>query len=100
MIIRSMIDRGGSAGDRARGWRNGAGHGESILLIRGTCAILPPMYRESLLARHAPSREVGAHHGDERRRHAPVDRRAARLERLGARVPLEPVAATAAGVLF
>src|SRR5215813_1262489 len=46
------------------------------------------------------SREVGAHPGDERRRHAAVERRASRLERLGARAPPESVAATAAGVLF
>jgi len=58
------------------------------------------MYRESLLARYASSREVGAHRGDEWRWHAPVDRCASRLERLGSRTPLEPVAATAACVLF
>jgi transposase len=49
-----------------------------------------------MLARNEPYREVGVHSFDERRRHSTVDRLASRLERLGCRVHLEPVAATAA----
>ena len=40
--------------------------------------------------------ELGAHYFDERRRHDTVDRWAQRIERLGYRVHLEPVATTAA----
>jgi len=40
--------------------------------------------------------ELGAHYFDERRRHYTVDRLAQRIERLGYRVHLEPVATTAA----
>ena len=47
-------------------------------------------------ARNEPSRELGANYFDERRRHSTVGRLASRLERLGYRVHLEPVAATAA----
>jgi hypothetical protein len=47
-----------------------------------------------MLARHEPYRELGGNYFDERRRHSPVDRLAARLERLGYRVHLEPVMAT------
>ena len=47
-------------------------------------------------ARNEPYRELGANYFDERRRHSTVDRLASRLERLGYRVHLEPVAATAA----
>jgi transposase len=46
--------------------------------------------------RHEPYHELGAHSFDERRRHSPVDRLAQRIERLGYRVHLEPVATTAA----
>jgi transposase len=49
-----------------------------------------------MLARNEPYRELGANYFDERRRHYTVDRLASRLERLGYRVHLEPVAATAA----
>jgi hypothetical protein len=49
-----------------------------------------------MLTRHEPYRELGAHDFDERRRHYTVDRLAQRLERLGYRVHLEPVAAPAA----
>ena len=48
------------------------------------------------LARNEPYREVGGNYFDERQRHYTVDRLASRLERLGYRVHLEPVAATAA----
>jgi transposase len=46
--------------------------------------------------RHEPYHELGARYFDERRRHYTVDRLAQRIERLGYRVHLEPVAATAA----
>jgi transposase len=46
--------------------------------------------------RHEPYHELGAHSFDERRRHSTVDRLAQRIERLGYRVHLEPVATTAA----
>jgi transposase len=49
-----------------------------------------------MLTRNEPYRELGAHYFDERRRHSTVDRLAQRLERLGYRVHLEPVAAPAA----
>ena len=55
MIIRSMIDRGGSAGDRARGCRDGAGHGAIILPITGTCALCARLHRESSFV-HRPRR--------------------------------------------
>ena len=43
-----------------------------------------------------PYRELGATYFDERRRHYTVDRLLSRIERLGYRVHLEPVAAPAA----
>jgi len=49
-----------------------------------------------MLTRHEPYRELGARYFDERRRHYTVDRLAQRIERLGYRVHLEPVAPTAA----
>jgi transposase len=49
-----------------------------------------------MLARNEPYRELGGNYFDERQRHYTVDRLASRLERLGYRVHLEPVAATAA----
>jgi transposase len=49
-----------------------------------------------MLTRHEPYHELGAHYFDERRRHYTVDRLAQRIERLGYRVHLEPVATTAA----
>jgi transposase len=49
-----------------------------------------------MLARHEPYRELGSNYFDERQRHYTVDRLASRLERLGYRVHLEPVPATAA----
>ena len=49
-----------------------------------------------MLTRHEPYHELGAHSFDERRRHSTVDRLAQRIERLGYRVHLEPVATTAA----
>jgi transposase len=48
------------------------------------------------LTRHEPDHELGARYFDERRRHDTVDRLAQRIERLGYRVHLEPVATTAA----
>jgi transposase len=48
------------------------------------------------LARNEPYRELGGNYFDERQRHYTVDRLASRLERLGYRVHLEPVAAPAA----
>jgi transposase len=47
-----------------------------------------------MLSRHEPYRELGAHYFDERRRHHLVDQLTRRIERLGYRVTLEPVAAT------
>jgi len=49
-----------------------------------------------MLTRHEPYHELRARYGDERRRHYAVDRLAQRIERLGYRVHLEPVAATMA----
>jgi len=49
-----------------------------------------------MLTRQEPYHELGAHYFDERRRHDTVDRLAQRIERLGYRVHLEPVATTAA----
>jgi transposase len=49
-----------------------------------------------MLTRREPYHELGAHYFDERRRHYTVDRLAQRIERLGYRVHLEPVATTAA----
>jgi transposase len=49
-----------------------------------------------MLTRQEPYHELGARYCDERRRHDTVDRLAQRIERLGYRVHLEPVAATAA----
>lgn len=48
-----------------------------------------------MLTRHEPYHELGARYFDERR-HYTVDRLAQRIERLGYRVHLEPVATTAA----
>src|SRR6266568_6805168 len=48
-----------------------------------------------MLTRHEPYHELGAHYFDARRRHSTVDRLAQRIERLGYRVHLEPVATTA-----
>ena len=45
------------------------------------------------LSRHEPSRELGAHYVDERRRHHLVDQLSRRIERLRYGVTLEPVAA-------
>ena len=49
-----------------------------------------------MLTHHESYHELGAHYFDERRRHYTVDRLAQRIERLGYRVHLEPVATTAA----
>jgi transposase len=49
-----------------------------------------------MLTRNEPYRELGGNYFDERQRHYTVDRLASRLERLGYRVHLEPVATTAA----
>jgi transposase len=49
-----------------------------------------------MLTRREPYHELGARYFDERRRHYTVDRLAQRIERLGYRVHLEPVATTAA----
>jgi transposase len=50
----------------------------------------------SMLSRNVPYHELGANYFDERRRHSTVDRLARRIEHLGYRVHLEPVAAPAA----
>ena len=47
-----------------------------------------------MLTRQEPYHELGARYFDERRRHYTVDRLAQRIERLGYRVHLEPVATT------
>jgi hypothetical protein len=49
-----------------------------------------------MLARQEPYRELGAHYFDERRRQFTIDRLTQRMEHLGYRVQLEPVAAPAA----
>jgi transposase len=49
-----------------------------------------------MLSRNVPYHELGANYFDERRRHYTVDRLARRIEHLGYRVHLEPVAAPAA----
>src|SRR5215471_11672504 len=49
-----------------------------------------------MLSRNEPYRELGASYFDERRRHYTVDRLLSRIEHLGYRVHLEPVAAPAA----
>jgi len=46
-----------------------------------------------LLIRDAPSRELGGHDCENRRQAQLVDQLTRRIERLGDRVPLEPVAA-------
>ena len=46
-----------------------------------------------MLTRNEPYRELGANYFDERRRHYTVDRLLSRIEHLGYRVHLEPVAA-------
>jgi transposase len=48
-----------------------------------------------MLSRNVPYRELGANYFDERRRHYTVDRLTRRIEHLGYRVHLEPVAASA-----
>jgi len=48
-----------------------------------------------MLTRNEPYRELGANYFDERRRHYTVDRLISRIEHLGYRVHLEPVAAPA-----
>jgi transposase len=49
-----------------------------------------------MLSRQEPYHELGANYFDERRRHYTVDRLARRIEHLGYRVQLEPVAASMA----
>ena len=49
-----------------------------------------------MLSRNVPYHELGANYFDARRRHSTVDRLARRIEHLGYRVHLEPVAAPAA----
>ena len=49
-----------------------------------------------LLSRHEVYRELGANYFDEQRRQFPVDRLTRRIEHLGYRGHLEPVAASAA----
>jgi transposase len=48
-----------------------------------------------MLSRQEPYRELGAHYFDERRRQFTVDRLTRRIEHLGYRVHLEPVAVPA-----
>jgi hypothetical protein len=48
-----------------------------------------------MLSRNEPYRELGANYFDERRRHYTVDRLLSRIEHLGYRVHLEPVAVPA-----
>jgi transposase len=49
-----------------------------------------------MLTRHEPYRELGANYFDERRQHDTVDRLTSRIEHLGYRVHLEPVATSVA----
>jgi hypothetical protein len=49
-----------------------------------------------MLSRNAPYRELAANYFDERRRHYMVERLTARIEHVGYRVHLEPMAAPAA----
>jgi transposase len=49
-----------------------------------------------MLSRNEPYHELGANYFDERRREFIVDRLTRRIERLGYRVHLEPVAVSAA----
>ena len=49
-----------------------------------------------MLTRHEPYCALGASYLDERRRHYTVDRLTSRIEHLGYRVHLEPVATSAA----
>jgi transposase len=53
-----------------------------------------------MLTRNDPYRELGANSFDERRRHDTVDRLLSRIEHLGYRVHLEPVAAPAGWEIF
>ena len=48
-----------------------------------------------MLSRNESYRELGANYFDERRRHYTVDRLTRRIEHLGYRVHLEPVASVA-----
>ena len=48
-----------------------------------------------MFSRQEPYRELGANYFDQRRRHYTVDRLARRIEHLGYRVHLEPVASVA-----
>jgi transposase len=65
---------------------------------RAIIAVAHSMMRSvfHMLSRHEAYRELGANYFDERRRHYTVDRLARRIEHLGYRVFLEPVAAPTA----
>jgi len=64
---------------------------------RAIMAVAHSMMRRvfPMLSRHESSRELGANYCDERRRHSTVDRLTRRIEPLGYRVHLEPVASVA-----
>jgi transposase len=71
--------------------RLAARRGKKRAIIAVAHAIMVSAFHR--LSRQEPYRELGAHYVDERRRQFTVDRLTRRIEHLGYRVPLEPVAA-------
>jgi transposase len=74
--------------------RLAARRGKQRAIIAVAHSIMKSVFH--MLSRNAPYHDLGANYFDERRRHYPVDRLARRIEHLGYRVHLEPVAAPAA----
>jgi transposase len=73
--------------------RLAARRGKNRAIIAVAHAIMRSVFY--MLSRQEPYRELGANYFDERRRHYTVDRLARRIEHLGYRVHLEPVASVA-----
>jgi transposase len=70
--------------------RLAARRGKKRAIIAVAHAIMVSVFH--MLSRQEPYRELGAHYFDERRRQFIVDRIIRRIEHLGYRVHLEPVA--------
>jgi hypothetical protein len=73
--------------------RLAARRGKKRAIIAVAHAIVVSIFHQ--LSRQEPSRELGATYVDERRRQFTVDRFTLRIEHLGYRVHLEPVAVSA-----
>jgi hypothetical protein len=74
-------------------WPLAARRGKQRAIMAVAYSIMVSVFHT--LTRQEPYHELGARYCDERRRHYTIDRLAQRIERLGSRVHLKPIAMTA-----